>query len=202
MKSHQFAGSARVSCALFVTALLLATTAMQAYAKPPKWAPAHGYRAKHERSYHDRVYTGYRGHRWPDDYGVLQGRCNRSAVGAVVGASVGGAVGASVSKGDDRLIAVILGSAVGAVIGHQIGGRIDDLDRGCFGHSLELAKTGQTIRWANPETGLKFAVTPLRDFERDGRQCREFETATTTGLVWDSNHGRACRNSNGSWSPL
>jgi surface antigen len=187
----------RVLCALFIAALMLATTAMESYAKPPNWAPAHGLRKKQQHTY-----TGYRGHRWPDDYGIRQGRCHRSAVGAVVGASVGGAIGAAVAREEDRLIAVVVGSAVGALVGHEIAGRMDDLDRGCFGHSLELAKAGQTIRWTNAQNGVNFAVTPIRDFERNGLKCREFETTTIQGIVQRATRGKACRGRDGNWTQL
>jgi surface antigen len=197
MTTHYSNRLPRALCAVFIAALMLATTAIDSYAKPPNWAPAHGLRKKQARTY-----TGYRGHRWPDDYGILRGRCNRSAVGAVVGAGVGGAIGAAVAREDDRLIAVILGSAVGAVVGHEIAGRMDDLDRGCFGHSLELAKAGQTIRWTNSENGVNFAVTPLRDFERDGLKCREFETVTMRGIVQREMRGKACRSGDGNWTKL
>jgi surface antigen len=189
--------SRRAIFATLAAAIILATTAIGSYADPPGHAPAHGWRNKH-----DPYHTGYRGRRWPDDYGVLQGRCNRSAIGAVVGGSIGGAIGSAVGKGDDRLVAVVLGTAVGAVIGSEVGRRMDESDRGCFGHSLELAKTGQTIRWTNSRSGVDFAFTPLRDFERGGRDCREFETSTTREGIRRATRGKACRTVNGDWSAL
>ena len=49
-------------------------------ASPPDWAPAHGWRKKH-----DPAYAGYSGRTWDDDYGVQSGPCRRSDVGAVLG---------------------------------------------------------------------------------------------------------------------
>jgi surface antigen len=177
--------------------MLVLSGAVGAQAKPPRWAPAHGWRSKH-----DPHYVGYRGHRWPDDYGVRLGRCNRAAIGAVVGGSVGGAVGSTIGKGDDRVVAVLVGTIVGAVIGHEVGRRMDDVDRSCVGHALELAALGQTVRWTNPETDVAFALTPVQEFEKSGRPCREFQARTIVDGSVNTTLGKACRARDGSWNLL
>ena len=45
------------------------------------------------------------------DYGVVEGRCNREAVGAVLGGVAGGAVGSQVGRGSGRDIAILAGTA-------------------------------------------------------------------------------------------
>ena len=62
-------------------------------AKPPAHAPAHGWRKKH-----DPDYIGYTGTHWPDDYGVLSGRCNREEIGTVLGGMAGATIGGSVAE--------------------------------------------------------------------------------------------------------
>ena len=85
--------SARISVKGFVAAATLAAAALavvlpvNVYGDPPPWAPAHGWRKKN-----DPYYTGYSGRRWDKDYGIVQGQCNREAVGAAVGGVVAGAV--------------------------------------------------------------------------------------------------------------
>jgi surface antigen len=73
-------------------------------------------------------------------------------------------VGAKVSKPEYRTIGVLLGGVIGAVIGNRVGKSIDDNDRGCIGHALELAHHRQTVRWANADTGVTYRVTPLSGF--------------------------------------
>jgi len=177
--------------------MLACAAPVASFAKPPEWAPAHGWRKKH-----DPYYVGYAGRRWPDDFGILAGRCNRSAIGAVVGGAVGGAVGASVGRGDARGVAVVLGTVVGAVVGSEIGRAIDDEDRGCIGHSLELARTGQTIRWTNADNGVGYTLTPTRNFDLGGRSCRVFTTRLVSGGVERSFEGKACRSADGTWDLL
>ena len=40
---------------------------------------------------------------------------------------------------DGKTVAIILGTVIGAVVGNRIGKSLDESDRGCIGHALELA---------------------------------------------------------------
>ena len=100
-------------------------------------------------------------------------RCNREAVGAVLGGVVDGAIGSQVVKGEGRAVAIVVGSVLGAVIGAKIGRELDETDRGCIGHALELAADGKPVASVNPQSGLSYAVTPTRGFKQNGRSCRE-----------------------------
>ena len=181
-------------CAALAAAMLTGTLPILALADPPPWAPAHGWRRKH-----DPYYVGYQGRKWPADYGVLEGSCNRAQIGAVLGGAVGGAVGSTIGKGDTRTVAIVVGTVLGTVIGYEVGRDIDERDRGCFGHSLELAKNGQTVRWTNPDAGLAYALTPTRSFEVGGHPCRAFTLQTTYGGKGHSKSGSACRYDDGTW---
>jgi surface antigen len=166
--------------------------------------PAHGYRAKN-----DPFYVGYTGHQWHRDYGIIGGRCNTdevlAAVGAVAGGAIAGsvaqpqdrAIAGSVAQPQDRAIAAVVGAIIGGVIGAQIGDHLDERDRACIGHSLELARTGQTIRWTNPDTGYGYRVKPVQDLA-DG--CREFELERTDGRRSSPARMRACAAGPGAWS--
>jgi surface antigen len=76
---------------------------------------------------------------------------------------------------------------------------MDDRDRACFGHSLELTQTGHTVRWTNPEAGLAYALTPMRSVEIGGRPCRDYTLVTTYGGKDQAKSGRACRADEGIW---
>ena len=119
--------------------------------------PAHGWRKMNDPSY-----VGYTGKKWDHDYGVIKGRCNTAAVGAVLGGAIGGAVGSRADK-DQRPTAVVLGTVIGAVIGAKIGHEIDESDRACMGHSLELAGVKTTVVWKNETTGVTYRLTPTRN---------------------------------------
>ena len=182
---------------LTVVATLVLPTAPSAYANPPSWAPAHGWRKKH-----DPYYVGYSGKKWDKDYGVISGECNWQVVGTVLGGIIGGVVGAKVSKPENRTIAVILGGVIGAVIGNRIGKSVDDNDRGCIGHALELAHDRQTVHWVNPNTGINYRVTPISGFTQNGRKCREYMLYATGDGDDKSVHEKACLVSRGTWKPV
>src|SRR5689334_15564252 len=106
-------------------ALALAATfalpAAPALADPPPWAPAHGWRKKN-----DPNYVGYTGHKWDNDYGIVEGHCDWQAVGAVVGGVIGAAAGSQVGKGSGKTVATIVGAVLGSAIGAKIGANVDD----------------------------------------------------------------------------
>jgi surface antigen len=161
---------------------------------PPSHAPAHGWRKKN-----DPHYVGYTGRQWSDDYGIRAGHCDRDRVGAALGAVVGGAIGAAVSDGDDRLIAILAGATIGAVIGREIGDNMDDRDRACFGHSLELLEDGRRVTWEGRSDGMTYTLAPNGRFERDGRVCRHFTLLHRHDGRQVTKQGSACRFGEGDW---
>jgi len=195
--------------------MALAVVPVPAPADPPPWAPAHGWRKKN-----DPNYVGYTGRKWQQDYGVLDGRCDASKVGAVLGGVVGGAIGAQVAKDSpNRPVAIVVGTVIGAVIGNKIGAEIDSSDRGCMGHALELVAEQRPVRWTNAQTGVTYVLTPTRNFGDRSHPCREFTAVATAGGKQDERKGKgkgwgkgkagrggeaslqgiACRQGNGEW---
>jgi surface antigen len=177
-----------------VLAAAVAMPSLPAWADPPPWAPAHGWRKKN-----DPYYQGYTGKKWTRDYGIAAGRCDFEAVGAVLGGVVGGAVGSQVGRGEGRMIAIVLGTVVGAVVGAHVAKRIEDADRACIGHTLEISGDRASVTWLNPHTGITYVVTPTRGYKSDGRACREFTTRATAGGKTTTSEGRACRTRDGEW---
>lgn len=182
-----------LAVAVLAAGVLALAAPRNSYADPPPWAPAHGKRKKSED------YTGYNGKKWKRDYGVLDGRCNREAVGAVIGGIAGGAIGSQVGKGDNRQVAIVLGTIAGAVIGAQIGRDMDDTDRACVGHALELADDKRRVTWKSADGKSTYRLTPLRGFEQNGAHCREFDLRVTSGERKETKRQKACPAGNGTW---
>jgi len=166
-----------------------------ALADPPAHAPAHGWRAKQAQPY----YVGYDGRHWSRDYGVREGRCDRDEIGAVLGAVAGGAIGSTVAQGDERIVAILAGAVIGSVIGHEIGRQIDNSDRGCIGHTLELGQAGQPVRWQDADPRLAWSFTPYESYQRDGRDCRRYQLVRSYDGRNESQRGVACRDDRGAW---
>jgi surface antigen len=180
-----------VSTVLLTGALLVATAVA---ADPPAHAKAHGWRKKN-----DPHYVGYTGRAWERDYGVVEGTCHHKEIGTVVGAVVGGAIGSQVGDGSGRTVAIILGSVLGAVVGREIGKGLDDGDRACVGHALELASEGHSVRWLNETTKVNYVLTPIAGSGVEEKGCRRFSIKATLANKAQTSDGRACRDSSGVW---
>jgi surface antigen len=180
------------SVPLIVSLMLGALAAGSVSADPPRHAPAHGWRNKHDRD-HDHDYVGYGGRHWDNDYEVLSGRCNRQAIATVVGGVAGGALAAQVAKPENRLVATLIGAAAGALIGNRVGHELDEADRGCFGHALELGQPGRLVVWTNDARGVRYEMKPGEEHERHGAVCRAFVLTTISGRDRSSRSGVACR---------
>jgi len=182
---------AAVTLAVFAASFLPVAAA---YADPPPWAPAHGWRAKHKHKGKEK-YVYYK----PAPFDIGLGRCNRDLLGAVLGGVAGGAIGASVTKGDNRTAGIIGGTIIGAIIGGVIGGSMDRVDQNCVGQALEHAEDGQQVRWRNPN-GYDYEVQPRRTYTgSSGQYCREYTTTAIVGGRAERVYGTACRNEDGSW---
>jgi surface antigen len=189
----ELSARARRILARALLALLIALPCI-ALAAPPSWAPAHGWRKKN-----DPTYAGYSGRSWSDDYGVRSGRCDRAEVGAVLGGVAGGVIGAEAGKGDQRAVAIVVGTVIGAVIGAEIGRRMDQADRSCVGHTLELAAPGQTVTWTNANTGVSYKLTPS-DKSEGANGCRKFRLVATGGFGLSEGRTVACPAADGTWN--
>jgi surface antigen len=177
--------------ALIIGIATVAATA--AFAEPPDHAKAHGWRKKN-----DPNYVGYTGRTWERDYGVLEGTCHRKEIGTVLGAVVGGAIGSQVGDGSGRTVAIILGSVIGAAIGREIGRDLDEGDRACVGHALELGQAGQRVRWVNETTGVTYVIAP-QAASRQGDPCRSYKLTMTREGKSKTTDGKACRVKDGTW---
>ena len=190
MKRHR---TLLATMTLLVSAAVVAPAAL---ADPPPHAPAHGWRKKH-----DPYYVGYTGRQWADDYGIRSGRCDRdrSHVATAVGAVAGGVIGSKVASDENKLIAILAGAAIGAVIGNEIDKELDDDDRRCFGHSLELLEDGRRVQWDGARSGMFYTLTPTARFERDGRVCRRFTLVRDFSGKQIRKQASACRYGEGEW---
>lgn len=172
---------------------LALTFSLLATAEPPDHAKAHGWRKKN-----DPGYVGYTGRAWERDYGILEGNCNRKEIGTVLGAVVGGAIGSQVGDGSGRTVAIIVGSVIGATLGREIGRDLDEADRACVGHALELAKDGQRVRWLNERTGVTYVIAPTAATKKED-SCRTYRLTATRDGRSASRDGKACRGNDGTW---
>ena len=181
-----------ISAARIIALAVMAAWSASALSDPPPHAPAHGWREKH-----DPNYVGYSGVHYEHDFGIVAGRCNRQEIATVVGGAVGGLLGSRIAS-ERPVMGTVIGMVAGAVIGNQIGQELDERDRGCFGHAMEIGEAGKPVIWTNESTGVRYELVPGASRERNGVACREF-TMAGDGRGRASKKGLACHTQPGVW---
>lgn len=139
---------------------------------------------------------------------ALMGACTsdigtRQAVGTAGGAIAGGVVGSQIGSGTGRLIATGAGTLIGALVGGEVGRQLDRVDRQYAQQTaytaFETAPTGTTSSWNNPDSGNYGTVTPVRTYQSQGTDCRDFQQTTYVGGQPSTTYGTACRQPDGTW---
>jgi surface antigen len=103
------------------------------------------------------------------------------------------------------VIVLAAGAALGffvpaaGAIGAEIGRRMDQADRSCVGHALELAQPGQTVAWKNHNTGIAYQLTPVKDANQLSDGCRKFRLIATGGFGLSEGRTVACAGTDGKW---
>ena len=187
----------------------------KAYADPPPWAPAHGFREKHQpghnhqREEDDENDDDDKGKRvrvvpaqpaYVAPYGISQGTCNRQLLGRVLGGAAGAAIGSQIGGGDGKTVAIIGGTILGAIVGGNVGQSMDRVDQGCVGQILEHAPDGRPIAWTDTNNGGRYQVTPDKPYQTNqGQYCRKYLTNAVIGGYDRQVYSTACRQPNGVW---
>jgi hypothetical protein len=96
----------------------LVLPAAAAYAKPPAWAPANGYRAKNGDVSYRRTENGVR--YWQGRDGRYYCKRSNGTTGLLIGAAGGALVGRAIDSRGDRATGTIVGAAAGALLGREI----------------------------------------------------------------------------------
>jgi surface antigen len=129
-------------------------------------------------------YVGYTGIPWSKDYGVVSGRCDPAAAAKALG-----------MQDDPRSVALLVaGSGEAKLIDSM-----EDRDRACMGHSLELVRKGSSAAWSNKETGRAYRLTMGQDYVHDALPCREFSAVVTVSGAQETVKGGACRHPEAKW---
>ena len=173
--------------AAMAVSFIASAPAGTAFADPPPWAPAHGYRAKYQ---------------YPDiDVGTCnRGLSNSQLIGGALGAIVGGLLGSKVGKGKGKLAATAAGTLLGALAGASIARSMDTADNECVRKALDAAPDQKQVAWRNPDANAQYTVTPVKSYnDRAGRYCREYITEAVIGGRTETVYGTACRQPDGNW---
>lgn len=124
---------------------------------------------------------------------------NNELAGGIAGGVAGGALGSTIGHGSGKSAAIIGGTIIGSVLGSRVGRSMDEVDRMKLNTALESTPTNQSYSWNNPDKRSSYSVTPTKTVVSDGQPCRNFTTSANINGRYETVHGRACRDQNGSW---
>ena len=120
--------------------------------------------------------------------------------GALIGGVAGGLLGNTIGHGNGRAAATIFGAALGAIVGAELGRSMDERDREFAERAADRSlRRNRMEAWENPETGHRGRFRPIRTYERDGVECRDFEHTIWVRGEPELVEGTACEMANGSW---
>jgi surface antigen len=116
------------------------------------------------------------------------------------GAALGGAGPGNRAAGGS------VGSESDTLFGNRAGAKLDDEDKRRASvaelQALETGPSGAPVAWRNPETGRYGNVVPGPVYQENGVACREYTHTVYLDGSLQTEHGTACRRSDGTWASV
>jgi Surface antigen len=129
------------------------------------------------------------------------GRMSNESAGTLTGATAGAIIGATIAKND--VAGAVVGAAIGGLVGNRIGANLDEESRRQYWIAQNRAlETGGSEEWYNEDRGHRGRVTAGRSYHRGHRLCRPYESTVWISGRGEQLTGTACRNPDGTWSPV
>ena len=134
-----------------------------------------------------------------------------AAVMALSGCTTSGLGGGRIPSpgGGGNNVAVagtIIAAMDGGLIGGTIGSQLDAADRRTAlqaeYRALEYSQAGNTVDWRGASAGVSGAVTAAQPYRVGSQDCRQYSQTVSLNGQKQTARGTACRNPDGSWTPL
>ncbi len=125
---------------------------------------------------------------------------------STVGLGGGRPAGTGVAGGPTSPAApeTIISAMDGGLIGGQVGAGLSEGDRRMAlqaeYRALEYTAAGKAVDWQG--SGASGSVTAAQPYRVGSQDCRQYTQSVNAGGQARSARGTACRNANGSWTPL
>jgi surface antigen len=132
----------------------------------------------------------------------------RQESGTVLGAITGGLLGASLgSNTGSRVAGAVIGAAAGGILGGAIGASLDEQERerayAAEMQALEYGEPGAPVGWRSDRRAEYYGtVVPGPPYQTAGRRCREYSHTVYVNGRPQTARGTACRNPDGTWTPV
>lgn len=131
---------------------------------------------------------------------------NNTKVGAAAGAVMGGVAGNQAGSGNGKIASTIIGAMAGGLIGGTIGASLDERERRSAleaeYRALEYTQSGQPVTWKSDRPDRSGQVVAAQPYRVGSQDCRQYTQTVFISGQSRSARGTACRNADGSWTPL
>lgn len=125
---------------------------------------------------------------------------------STVGLSGGKAVSAGSGATGPAAPETIIAAMDGGLIGGSIGSGLSDTDRRIAlqaeYRALEYSPAGKPVDWQGSGGAPKGSVAAAQPYRVGSQDCRQYTQTVTVGGQNRAARGTACRNADGSWTPL
>lgn len=109
-------------------------------------------------------------------------------------------------KNGGKVAIAIIAAMNGGLIGGRIGSGLSDADRRTAleaeYRALEYTQSGRPVTWKGSEANLYGEVTAAQPYRVGSQDCRQYTHVVYVGGQPRTARGTACRNADGSWTPL
>ncbi|MHA6685179.1 hypothetical protein [Mesorhizobium sp. A556] len=134
---------------------------------------------------------------------VISG-CASTGAGSGIGAKLSSSL--TGQSGPAKIASTIISAMGGGLVGGKIGAGLTEREkrRGLEAEykALEYTASGQTVTWKSDTSNRYGEVVAAQPYRVGSQDCRQYTHTVFAGGPAATARGTACRNADGSWTPL
>ena len=131
--------------------------------------------------------------------------CGTTGAGGSKGAALTPAFGQN-AQGGGKVAAAIISAMGGGLVGGAIGAGLTDGEKRngleAEYRALEYTASGQKVTWRSDRSNHYGEVVAAQPYRVGSQDCRQYTHTVFAGGPGATARGTACRNADGSWTPL
>ncbi|RWM99941.1 MAG: hypothetical protein EOR84_08135 [Mesorhizobium sp.] len=113
---------------------------------------------------------------------------------------------AATPPGDSKIATTVISAMGGGLVSGSIGTGLSDPEKRkaleAEYRALEYTASSQKVTWKSDRSAHHGEVVPAQPYRVGSQDCRQYTHTVFTGAAGATARGTACRNADGSWTPL
>jgi len=105
-----------------------------------------------------------------------------------------------------KVATTIISAMAGGLVGGSIGSGLSETEKRkaleAEYKALEYTASGQKVTWKSDSSAHSGEVVAAQPYRVGSQDCRQYTHTVFTGTAGQTARGTACRNADGSWTPL